>query len=265
MQAAALAEEARRTQRRAQPLQAGTEVLGGARAAATNHAAGPAAAGANAAPSVSRPCMHPDTARSPCQAAYDRAHAALAGAACLVWDTETSGFAGCVLDIGWVLADSSGAELASYSQLWRLPARERIHSQAYREHKISAATLADQGVDPKPELLEVFALISEALARSIPVVAHNASFDVGRLNHTALRHGVSVTPLRYVSMLCTMHNATKHCRLRKRGGKAFKPPRNEELFEHLFNRKPQGRLHRALPDCRVTLACFMKGRQLHWW
>ena len=58
--------------------------------------------------------MHPDTARSPCQAAYDRAHAALAGAACLVWDTETSGFAGCVLDIGWVLADSSGAELASY-------------------------------------------------------------------------------------------------------------------------------------------------------
>ena len=90
--------------------------------------------------------MHPDTARSPCQAAYDRAHAALAGAACLVWDTETSGFAGCVLDIGWVLADSSGAELASYSQLWRLPARERIHSQAYREHKISAATLADQGV-----------------------------------------------------------------------------------------------------------------------
>ena len=60
------------------------------------------------------------------------------------------------------------------------------------------------GVDPKPELLEVFALISEALARSIPVVAHNASFDVGRLNHTALRHGVSVTPLRYVSMLCTI-------------------------------------------------------------
>ena len=141
MQAAALAEEARRTQRRAQPLQAGTEVLGGARAAATNHAAvGPAAAGANAAPSVSRPCMHPDTARSPCQAAlYDRAHAALAGAACLVWDTETSGFAGCVLDIGWVLADSSGAELASYSQLWRLPARERIHSQAYREHKTHCA------------------------------------------------------------------------------------------------------------------------------
>lgn len=111
----------------------------------------------------------------------------------------------------------------------------------------------------------MFALISEALARSIPVVAHNASFDVGRLNHTALRHGVSVTPLRYVSMLSTMHNATKHCRLRKRGGKASKPPRNEELFEHLFNRKPQGRLHRALPDCRVTLACFTKGRQLHWW
>ena len=32
-----------------------------------------------------------------------------------------------------------------------------------------------------------------------------------------------------LSMLCTMHGATKHCGLRKRGNKALKPPRNEEL------------------------------------
>ena len=66
-------------------------------------------------------------------------------------------------------------------------------------------------------------------------------------------------------MLCTMHGATKHCGLRKRGNKALKPPRNEELFAFLFQRKPTGRLHNALADCRVTLACYVEGRGRMWW
>ena len=97
------------------------------------------------------------------------------------------------------------------------------------------------------------------------MVAHNASFDVARLNHTAFRHKVGVEPLRSASMLCSMHNSTKHCGLRKRGGKSLKTPKNEELYEFLFKRKPPGPLHRALPDCRVTLACFVKGMELKWW
>ena len=35
-------------------------------------------------------------------------------------------------------------------------------------------------------------------------------------------------------MLCTMHSATRHCGLRKRGGKQAKAPRNEELYLFLF-------------------------------
>lgn len=108
-------------------------------------------------------------------------------------------------------------------------------------------------------------LLTYLLAAGVVVAAHNASFDVARLNHTALRHQVSVPPLRSAHMLCTMHNATKHCGLRKRGNKSLKAPRNEELYVHLFKRKPAGRLHRALPDCRVTLACYVKGRELKWW
>ena len=53
--------------------------------------------------------------------------------------------------------------------------------------------------------------------------------------------------------------------MRKKGTKALKQPRNEELYRHFFNRKPPGPLHRALPDCRVTLACFVQGRELKWW
>ena len=68
------------------------------------------------------------------------------------------------------------------------------------------------------------ALIAAALALNISVVAHNASFDVARLNHTALKHKLKLAPLTSASLLCTMHTATKHCDLRKRGGKSLKPP-----------------------------------------
>ena len=203
-------------------------------------------------------------ARAACRAAYDRAHRHLGEACCLVLDTETSGFGGCVLSLGWVVAAADGTELAAYEALWQLPVGERIHSQAFKAHGISARRLQHEGVPPKPELAEFFALAAAALAAGVRVVDHNASFDVRHLNHTASVQKLP-SPLRSAEMLCTMHGATKHCGLRKRGNKALKPPRNEELYVFLFQRKPPGQLHSALPDCRITLASYIEGRRLKWW
>ena len=41
------------------------------------------------------------------------------------------------------------------------------------------------GVEASPELLEFPALVHAALALSVCVLAHNVSFNVARLNHTA--------------------------------------------------------------------------------
>ena len=199
-----------------------------------------------------------------CKAAYDRAHARFGEAFCLIFDTETSSFGGCVLELGWILAAEDGTELASYRSLWRLPPGERIHSKAKKLHGISLAKLRDQGVEPKPELAEFMALVAAALAADKRVVAHNAAFDVRHLNHTANVRKLPAA-LRSASMLCTMHSATKHCGLRKRGNKALKAPRNDELYEFLFKGKPTGQLHSALADCRVTLASFIEGHSRKWW
>lgn len=180
LQEAALAEKAdkqRHGARRVAPMDPGMESLAARAAAAVPAAATP--------PSTSaRP--H----NTPCAAAYDRAHAALSRAACLVFDTETSGLDGSVLDIGWVLSDAKGVELASHEQLWKLPSGERIHSRAFAAHGIDANALRRGGVDPKPELQEFYALVAAALALGITVAAHNACFDVARLNQTARRHHV---------------------------------------------------------------------------
>jgi DNA polymerase-3 subunit epsilon len=241
-------EEARR--RRTQPLAAGVE------AAPT----GTAAPADSRTATVKRPGDVPEL----CKAAYDHAHGHLGDACCLVFDTETSGFGGCVLQLGWTLACADGNELAAYEKKWLLPTGERIHSKAFEAHGISAAQLRREGVSAKPELAEFFALVAAALAAGVRVVAHNASFDVRHLNHTATVHKLS-SPLRSASMLCTMYSATKHCGLRKRGNKALKPPRNEELYIFLFNRKPQEQLHSALGDSRVTLASYIEGRRRMWW
>jgi hypothetical protein len=196
------------TQRRAKPLQREPEQATSAGGAA----------GATGRPcSSTRPSNVPDN----CRSAYDRAHSALCNAACLTFDTETSGFTGSVLNIGWILADANGSALATYERLWLLPAGERIDRRAKKAHGISASRLAREGTAAKPELGEFLALVAAAEATGVRLVAHNASFDVARLNTTAIRQGL--TPwLRSASMLCTMHNATRHCGLRTRGGKRLK-------------------------------------------
>ena len=199
-----------------------------------------------------------------CRTAYDRAHGALGDAQCLVFDTETSGFTGCVLNIGWILARANGDALVSYERLWRLPPGERIDRRALKAHGITQARLAREGVEAKPELAEFLALVAAAEAAGVRIVAHHASFDVRMLNHTAICQGLAPS-LRSAAMLCTMHNATRHCGLRKRGGKSLKAPRNEELFIFLFGRKPAVQLHSALPDCRVTLASYIEGHKRKWW
>jgi hypothetical protein len=202
-----------------------------------------ARASGSAAGSPSRPAGVPDD----CRSAYDRAHGALCKAECLVFDTETSGFSGSVLNLGWILADSEGKVLMTYERLWQLPADERIHQMAFKAHGISAAELKRNGVPAKPELAEFLSLAAMAEASGVRLVAHNASFDVRVLNLTAIRQGLPPT-LRSASMLCTMHNATQHCGLRKRGNKQAKAPTNAELFSFLFGHQPTVQLHSALPD-----------------
>lgn len=93
-------------------------------------------------------------------------------------------------------------------------------------HRVCACACADQRASLRARRQRDWrrALIAAALALNISVVAHNASFDVARLNHTALKHKLKLAPLTSASLLCTMHTATKHCDLRKRGGKSLKPP-----------------------------------------
>ena len=55
-----------------------------------------------------------------------------------------------------------------YEKLWKLPRGERIHAEAFKQHRISAERLQREGVDAKPEVGEFLALVSAALAAGAP-------------------------------------------------------------------------------------------------
>jgi len=77
-----------------------------------------------------------------------------------------------------------------------------------RVHRgISQDLLKREGPSAEPELAHFFALVGAALAAHVCVVAHNATSEVARLQHTATKYRLPM-PLLSADVLCTMHCAT---------------------------------------------------------
>lgn len=182
-------------------------------------------------------------------------------ASVLVFDTETTGLTGHVIQMAIVFLNSAGGELATYNRLWKTPLT--IHPRAMEVHGITQERLILEGVDPKEELLllgRIFGAAREAGAR---MVAHNSRFDVGRLRETALYHGV-VPPVEDGDVLCTMTASKMHCNLRNARGLP-KAPTCNELHRILMERDFEGPLHDALGDSRMTARCYWEGKGRGWW
>lgn len=184
-------------------------------------------------------------------------------AVAMVFDTETSDFAGVVIQLGVVFLDASGAECATYNKLWRIDDGVALNPRAVAVHRIGRDRLDAEGVEPRAELEWFARLVRDASARGCRLVAHNARFDAARLNHTAARHGIAPV-VREEDVLCTMARGKWHCNLRRSDGRP-KLPKNDELFRCLVGQAPDGELHDALTDARVTARCYTEGKARGWW
>lgn len=179
----------------------------------------------------------------------------------LVFDTETTGIRGHVIQFAMVALDRQGRELCVYDKLWLAPVE--IDPRAEKVHGISAERLRAAGVCPVGELAfagRVFAAARDAGAK---LVAHNARFDCERLGFTAAYYGATA-PVRVEDTLCTMRGSTAHCGFVNVKGHR-KAPKCSELFLHLFGREYDGPLHDALGDSRMTASCYTQGARLGWW
>lgn len=91
------------------------------------------------------------------------------------------------------------------------------------------------------------------------IVAHNLAFDVGILVHECNKRYIPTFFLQKLIQdkgFCTMKNTIELCKLPKKRGYGYKYPKLMELYYKLFSEPPNAKLHDALEDCRVTLACY---------
>ena len=141
-----------------------------------------------------------------------------------------------------------------------------IHGISKTPQAGARAVLSRDGKEARPVLQSFFKLVAEAKAAGVPIVAHNASFDVSRLKKTAEVHGMpdGAVPIDAKEALCTMQTSRAAVDARDRRGHR-KAPRLDELHEYLFDRPPAGRMHAALDDVRALAKCYVEGKKRELW
>lgn len=182
----------------------------------------------------------------------------------IVFDVETSSLNGCVIQLAWIMFDELQQNVVcSYNQYWRLSDGCHIDPRAKSVHGISESVLKEHGLEPRLEVEKFINMCDIAISRGCKLVAHNASFDVARINYTARINDV-ISNLMVERVFCTMRRSSSCCGLTTRTGKK-KMPTNLELHTILVGNCNEKTLHDALADCRITLQSYIKGKLLGWW
>ena len=193
----------------------------------------------------------------------DSWHEKLSPNTTIVFDTETSGFTGVVIQFACLLIDTEGVELSAYNQYWKLIGHSKIDLRAQQVHRITSAYLDQYGIEPAPELRALDRLFRCAHVQKCRIVAHNAVFDVGRIRHTSELCGIA-SVLSIDNVFCTMKNSYDRSTAKRKDGKK-KFPRNDELYEQIVGKLPTFDLHDALNDTRVTAIAYIRAKELNWW
>lgn len=179
-----------------------------------------------------------------------------------VFDTETSSFKGSVVQLAYIITDLEGNVLQTYESLLKLPEDEAMDPRAEAVHNISRSKLDEEGKDPASEIDAFLKFYTDNL-KSTVFVAHNAKFDIGRINFMAAKYNLEHRMCEE-NVFCTMKSSSIHCNLKKSNGYR-KNPTNAELYTVLTGSPPDQRLHDALEDCKVTLRSYLLGKERDWW
>ena len=173
----------------------------------------------------------------------------------LFYDTETDGSGRQMLmQIAWVVTDAACTTLSSNSMY----VKGAHNVTTYAPHAITTEYANEHGVSPTEAITLFMAdvvLVTEAGGR---VVAHNARFDMDRVNREIECHNIPIHPLfSWKASFCTMRDprVRTYCALSRSNG-GLKDPSLPELFQKLHGTFPTEQLHDALGDARVLRDCF---------
>lgn len=188
----------------------------------------------------------------------------------VAFDTETTGLRGAVIQAALVEVDAHGTERSVFSGIVPPPDGYRLEPAAVAVHRITQRRIDAEGQPAVPFFRTLVTALKRARDDGKRVVAHNASFDVARLNETLVAHGMHDEQVGTDLVFCTMHGSKRHCGLTNRRG-AMRCPKNAELYELLTGEDVVeavtggAALHDAATDARITARSYLEGRRRGWW
>lgn len=164
------------------------------------------------------------------------------------------------VQVAWVLfkcshADKPGRILKKDSRLVK-PNGWIVPEETTAIHGITH----DQAVASGESLEDIMKYVNSLAESSHAICCHNTAFDIPVLIAAGLRGGISVSDqfIPKKPTICTMEIGKQICGVIKeysgKHGKFYKlkAPKLSELYEKIFERAFEGRLHDASEDCRAT-------------
>jgi DNA polymerase III epsilon subunit-like protein len=162
----------------------------------------------------------------------------------MILDTETSDFNGDILQLAWVILDSTN-KIVTESNYY---IKDRISSkEAYQIHNISLQKLRKEGKD----FVQVIKLFIKDLEKSSTIIGHNVQYDLRCLLKNLRKYDVYIKIANEINYnIFDMFDIL--CTKKLSGGKSL-----ENLHEELFKTKFLD-AHDALVDVSNTYKCYVK-------
>lgn len=173
-----------------------------------------------------------------------------------------------VLQFSYIMYDMENHQiLKTVDNYVKIPSHVIIPAQASAVNGITREKCDEEGKDIQDILTEFY----EDYHKANLLIAHNYSFDSAILSVEFRRNSLPTCPfalnlfqplyMKQVGMrhMCTMESSTNMCAIAFPDGnrKSYKWPTLEELYNHLFKKKPAN-LHNSIVDCMICLRCVLK-------
>lgn len=168
----------------------------------------------------------------------------------LFFDTETNALGRMakpvtqtLMQLAWVVTDLTGVVTLTQNRL----VKGARSVGRYAPHGLTPDYVEVNGDEPAVVLAAFMKDVRDVVASGGCLVAHNADFDVGVLQHAGLDS---------LEAFCTMKNPEIMAYVGCRTTRGLKYPKLSELFVKLFGTQPSETLHDALGDTHVLRKCF---------
>jgi len=177
----------------------------------------------------------------------------------LFFDTETNAIGRMsppvtqtLMQLAWIITDESG----TIQETRNILVRGAKRTGPFCPHTLTPEQVNATGSDPEEVVREFMEAAERVITSGGLLVAHNAGFDVGVLEHAG---NCQLSPTLGDAVFCTMRSSDvmSHCNLTNRRG-SLKSPKLSELYTVLFGEPPSETLHDALGDTRVLCKSFHK-------